>query len=202
MPGEEELIAQRREKLERIRARGVDPYPPRVSRTHSTAEAAQAFDAWEQAGSTGDAPDVSVAGRITARRDMGKASFVDVRDGSGRLQAFLKKDVLGDAYAILDDLDLGDFIAVTGPLIRTRTGEVTVEAREITVVAKALRPPPEKWHGLEDVEIRYRQRYLDLMSNEDVRAIFRTRANVIAAIRRFLDERGFIEVEGPVLQGD
>jgi lysyl-tRNA synthetase class 2 len=200
MPGEDELIAQRLEKLQRIRARGADPYPPRVARTHTAEEAIAAFDAWEQAGTGDDAPQVSIAGRITARRDMGKAAFIDLTDGSGRMQAFFKRDVLGDAFALLDDFDLGDFIAVTGPLLRTRAGEITVEAHAFEMLAKALRPPPEKWHGIEDTEIRYRQRYLDLMGNPAVRENFRTRARVIAWIRRFLDGRGFIEVDTPVLQ--
>lgn len=202
MPGEDELIAQRMEKLQRMRARGIDPYPPRVERTHTAEQAIAAFEAWEQAGASGEAPVVSVAGRITARRDMGKAAFMDLRDGSGRVQAFLKRDVLGDAFAQLDDFDLGDFMLVSGPLMRTRTGEVSVEVREFAMLAKALRPPPEKWHGIEDVEIRYRQRYLDLMSNPGVREIFRTRARAVAWIRRFLDERGFIEVDTPVLQAE
>jgi len=202
MPGEEELIAQRREKLERLRSRGLDPYPARVERTHSAAEAVHAFATWEESGSAGEAPSVSVAGRVTARRDMGKAAFVDLRDGSGRVQVFLKKDVLGEAFGLLDDVDLGDFISVRGPLMRTRAGEISVEAHALAIVAKALRPPPEKWHGIEDVEIRYRQRYLDLMANEQAREIFRTRAGIIAAMRRFLDGRGFIEVETPVLQAE
>jgi len=208
MPGEDELIAQRREKLERIRGRGDDPYPARVARTHSAEEALVAFEAWEGAaaqgaGAQGDGPVVELTGRITARRDMGKAAFVDVRDGTGRVQAFFKKDVLGEeAFGRLDEFDLGDFIGVRGPLFRTRAGEVTVEAREFSMVAKALRPPPEKWHGIEDTEIRYRQRYLDLMSNPEVRETFRVRARVITFIRRYLDERGFIEVDTPVLQGE
>ena len=202
MPGEDELIAQRMEKLQRMRARGIDPYPPRVERTHTAEQAIAAFEAWEQAGASGEAPVVSVAGRITARRDMGKAAFMDLRDGSGRVQAFLKRDVLGDAFAQLDDFDLGDFMLVSGPLMRTRTGEVSVEVHAFAMLAKALRPPPEKWHGIEDVEIRYRQRYLDLMSNPGVREIFRTRARAVAWIRRFLDERGFIEVDTPVLQAE
>jgi lysyl-tRNA synthetase class 2 len=203
MPGEEELIQQRRAKLERMRERGIDPYPARISRTHTAAEAVSAFEAWETAGGQGDAPVASVAGRITALRDMGKASFLDLRDGSGRIQCYVRKDTVGaDAYAGLADLDLGDFLAVSGPLFRTKTQEITVEAREYAVVAKALRPPPEKWHGLEDVEIRYRQRYLDLMANEDVRDIFRTRAAVLRAIRAYLDRRGFIEVDTPVLQSE
>jgi lysyl-tRNA synthetase class 2 len=203
MPGEDELIRQRHEKLARLRKRGIDPYPARTARTHSTADAIAAFEGWESAGSKGDAPSVTVAGRVTASRDMGKSTFVDVHDGDGRLQCFIKKDTVGDdAYAGLADLDLGDFIAVSGPLMRTRAGEISVEARSLAVIVKALRPPPEKWHGIEDVEIRYRQRYLDLMSNQDVRDIFRTRAAVIAGMRRYLDARGFIEVETPVLQAE
>ncbi|HET6615312.1 MAG TPA: OB-fold nucleic acid binding domain-containing protein, partial [Dehalococcoidia bacterium] len=202
MPGEDELIAQRIEKIERMRARGIDPYPARTGRTHSAADAIAAFEAWEQGGASGDAPQVSVAGRVTARRDMGKAAFIDLRDGSGRIQAFCKRDILGDAFERLDDTDLGDFIGVGGPLMRTRAGEVSVEARSIEMLSKALRPPPDKWHGIEDTEIRYRQRYLDLMGNEEVRETFRTRARVLAWIRRFLDGRGFIEVDTPVLQAE
>jgi lysyl-tRNA synthetase class 2 len=201
MPGEDELIQSRHEKLARLRARGIDPYPPRVARTHASTDAVAAFEAWEAAGAQGDAPAVSVTGRITALRDMGKAAFLDLRDGAGRIQCYVKKDIIGaDAYAGLADLDLGDFLGITGPLFRTRTQEITVEAREYAVLAKSLRPPPEKYHGVEDVEIRYRQRYLDLMANADAREIFRTRAAVVAGIRRYLDDRGFMEVETPVLQ--
>jgi len=201
MPGEDELIQSRHEKLARLRARGIDPYPPRVVRTHASTAAVAAFEAWEAAGAAGDAPAVSVAGRITAMRDMGKAAFLDLRDGDGRIQCYIKKDIIGaDEYAMLADVDLGDFIGVTGALFRTRTQEITVEAGEYTVLTKALRPPPEKYHGVEDVEIRYRQRYLDLMANAEAREIFRTRAAVVAGIRRYLDDRGFMEVETPVLQ--
>jgi lysyl-tRNA synthetase class 2 len=193
---EEELITQRKQKLADLRARGIDPYPPRFSRTHTATEAA----AMTPENDTG--PSVSVAGRVTAIRGMGKASFVDLRDGSGRIQAYLKLETLGtEAYAMRKEIDLGDFLGVTGHLFRTKTGEPTIEARELTFLAKALRAPPEKWHGLQDVEARYRQRYLDLMSNEDVRSIFVTRSKAIARIRRFLDERGFLEVETPILQG-
>jgi lysyl-tRNA synthetase class 2 len=203
MPGEDELIELRRDKLARLRARGIDPYPARTSRTRTASEAKAAFEAWEsldEAG-RGDAPVVCVTGRITALRDMGKASFLDVRDGTDRIQCYLKSDVIGEeAYAGLADVDLGDFLAVNGPLFRTRTQEITVQAQSYDVLTKALRPPPEKWHGVEDVEIRYRQRYLDLMANDDVRDIFRKRSAIVAWIRRFLDDRGFMEVETPVLQ--
>jgi len=201
MPGEDELIQLRTEKLQRLRERGADAYPARAARTHDARGAVAAFERWEGEGSQGEAPVASVAGRITAMRDMGKASFLDVTDGSGRMQCYVKKDVIGaEAYAGLAELDLGDFLSVTGPLFRTRTQEITVEARSYQVLAKALRPPPEKWHGVEDIEIRYRQRYLDLMANAEVRDIFRTRAAIVSAMRRHLDGRGFIEVETPVLQ--
>jgi lysyl-tRNA synthetase class 2 len=206
MPGEDELIEIRREKLARLRERGIDAYPARTARTHAAADAVAAFEAWEAADEAvrGDAPAVVVTGRITSLRDMGKkVRFVDVRDGSGRIQCYFKTDVIGEvAYAGMADLDLGDFIEVSGPLFRTRTQEITVEAREYAVLTKTLRPPPEKWHGIEDIEIRYRQRYLDLMANEDVRAIFRTRAAVVSGIRRYLEDRGFMEVDTPVLQAE
>ncbi len=193
---EEELIALRKEKLGRLREAGIDPYPPRFERTHTAVAAVDELGAAQESGTT-----VSVAGRITAVRGMGKASFLDLRDGSGRIQAYIKQENVGaDAYALLKDLDLGDFLGVTGSLFRTKTGEPTVEAREVTVLAKALRPPPEKWHGVQDVEIRYRQRYLDLMANPEVRETFVTRSRIITAIRRFLDSRGYLEVETPVLQ--
>ncbi|MBF6600973.1 MAG: lysine--tRNA ligase [Dehalococcoidia bacterium] len=201
MPGEDELIEARREKLARLRSRGVDPFPPRVDRTHAAADAIAAFERWEQAGRAGQPPEVAVTGRIVALRDMGKASFIDLLDGSGRIQCYLKKDTIGaDAYAGIADLDLADFLSVRGALFRTRTQQITVEARSYAVVAKALRPPPEKWHGVEDIETRFRQRYLDLMANEETRELFRRRAAIVARVRRFLDERGFIEVETPVLQ--
>ena len=144
MPGEEELIRQRRDKLDRLRARGIDPYPARVSRTHTSAAAIAAFEVFERASENADPPAVTVAGRITSMRDMGKASFLDLRDGEGRIQCYLKRDSIGaDVYAGLADFDLGDFALVSGPLMRTRTGEVTVDARSIEMTAKALRPPPE-----------------------------------------------------------
>ncbi len=195
---EEEIIAQRRQKLERLRSAGIDPYPARFQRSHTAREVAALALA-----ASGDAPAaaVAVAGRVTALRRMGKATFLDLRDGSGRIQVYCKQDNLGPAaYGILEEIDLGDFLGVGGTPFRTRTGEPTVEASSFTVLAKALRPPPEKWHGLSDVEVRYRQRYLDLMANEDVRATFVARTKIIAAIRRYLDSRGYLEVETPILQ--
>jgi lysyl-tRNA synthetase class 2 len=193
---EDELIAQRKEKLAQLRALGIDPYPPRFDTTHNAAEAAALTP------DEGHGPDVTVAGRLMGMRGMGKASFGDLRDGSGRIQAYFKQETLGpELYALLKEIDLGDFLGLTGHLFRTKTGEPTIEVREITVLAKTLRPLPEKWHGLQDVEQRYRQRYLDLLSNPEARTIFETRSKAIARIRRYLDERGYLEVETPILQG-
>lgn len=193
------LWNQRTDKLRRLRARGIDPYPASFHPTHTAAAAIAAFEAAAAAGDS-DGPLATVAGRITALRDQGRLTFLDLRDGSGRIQVMLRQNELGaERYGLLKDLDLGDFLGVTGTLMRTRTGEVTVQARDLTVLAKALQPPPEKWHGLTDVEVRYRRRYLDLIANEEVRRLFRVRSHVVAAIRRFMDGRGFIEVETPVL---
>ena len=197
----EAIYQQRLAKLQRLRDRGIDPYPPRYNRSHSAAEAVDAFQAWESGGSAGEAPRVSVAGRITASRDMGRAAFIDLWDGSGRIQSYFRQNTLGEeAYAGLRDLDLGDFLGVSGSLFRTRSGEVTVQATDYTVLAKALLPPPDKWHGLQDVETRYRQRYLDLMASQEVRGLFALCSRLISAIRRFMDARGFLEVQTPVLQ--
>jgi lysyl-tRNA synthetase class 2 len=195
--GEEELIALRREKLDRLREAGIDPYPTRSERTHTAQEAVELLER-----SADGNESVSVAGRVTALRRMGKAAFMDLRDGSGRIQAYFKQESLGvERYELLQAVDLGDFLGVTGSLFHTKTGEPTIEAQSYTVLAKALRPPPEKWHGLQDVEVRYRQRYLDLMANTEVREIFVTRSRVISEIRRFMDARGYLEVETPVLHG-
>jgi lysyl-tRNA synthetase class 2 len=200
MPGEEELFQQRVTKVHHLRSRGIEPYPSRFHRTHTNAEAVAAFEQWE-AEPEGDAPAVTVAGRVSALRRMGKAAFLDIRDATTRLQISARLDNLGEeAFALLkDDVDLGDIIGAQGPLFRTKTQEITVDARALTMLSKALQPPPEKWHGLTDVEQRYRQRYRDLIANAEVRELFRLRSRVIASVRRFLDDRGFIEVETPVL---
>jgi lysyl-tRNA synthetase class 2 len=192
------LTQQRLAKLERLRAAGVDPYPPRCQRTNTLAQALALF-ATQEAG--GDAPTLQLAGRIVSWRGMGKATFAHLADGTGRLQVYLRRDVLGEEkYAFLENLDIGDFLGVSGYLFRTRTGEVTLEVQDYTLLAKSLHPLPEKWHGLKDVETRYRQRYLDLLANADVRQTFVVRSQVVAAMRRFLDGRGFLEVETPILQ--
>ena len=194
----EAITEQRLIKLSRIRSHNIDPYPPRYHRTHTAQEAVTFFE--EREGSDGENTEVAVAGRIVALRSMGKATFLDLRDASGKIQGYLRKDRLGEEqYRGIQDLDVGDIIGVSGRVFRTKSGEITVEASDFAMLAKSLLPLPEKWHGLADVEKRYRQRYLDLVSNEDVRRIFRLRSRVIASIRAFMDGRGFIEVETPVL---
>ncbi len=196
-----DLLEVRRQKLQRLRELGVDPYPTRFERTHTSVEARRAFEQQEEAGTPGELV-VRVAGRLMSFRDMGRSSFGHIQDGAGRIQIYFRLDRLGeDAYRqVKEFFDVGDHIGVEGQLFRTRTGEITVEARQVWMLAKSLHPLPEKWHGLKDVEQRYRQRYVDLIVNERAREIFVTRTRLVSAIRAFLDERGFLEVETPVLQ--
>jgi lysyl-tRNA synthetase class 2 len=198
MPSEEELFAQRIEKREHLLTRG-DPYPARLERTHDAVAAVALFDAAEADGEEQAGP-VSVVGRLTAQRVMGKMAFLDVTDGSGRIQLHLQRDVLGEAFELLPLADLGDFISASGVLFRTRTGEVTVRVSEWEIVTKTLRPMPEKWHGITDTETRYRQRYLDLMSNERSRELAQISSKVVSSVRRFFEDRDFMEVTTPVLQ--
>ena len=192
-------LDSRRSKLQRIRQRGVDPYPPRFRRSHTAEEAIVLFKDAEEDEALERATGISVAGRIVSMRVMGRAAFLDLRDSSGVVQAMLRQNVLGDEYAVLQDLDLGDFLGVDGDMMRTRTGQPTIEAHALTILAKGMRPLPEKWHGLRDVETRYRQRYLDLIANPEVADTFVQRSRIIGGIRRFLDGRGFVEVDTPIL---
>jgi lysyl-tRNA synthetase class 2 len=181
-----------------MRARGIDPYPHSYHPSHTIREAIDLFVGHEAEASHYS---VSLAGRIISRRSIGKMSFLDIRDSSGKIQLSLRYDLLGrERYELLQDIDIGDIIGASGKLFRTKTGELTVEVSDFTLLSKSLRPLPEKWHGLADVEKRYRQRYLDLISNEDSRTIFVLRNKTITAVRRFFDSRGFVEVETPVLQ--
>ena len=195
----DELMAQRIAKLEQLRAAGIDPYPLRATRSHLAVDVTRVVEALPVGESEIPGTEVDVAGRVVARRDMGKATFVDVQDGSGRIQVLFRQNKL-ESYESLKLLDLGDFIGVHGTPMRTRTGQPTVGATHWTMLAKALRPPPEKFHGLADMELRQRRRYLDLLANEETRRTFSIRSKVVAAVRRFLDERGFLEVETPILQ--
>ncbi len=195
------LAESRQDKLRKLRAQGIDPYPPRFHRTHSNREAVDWYRKAEARRGEGyhSRKKLAVAGRITALRDMGKAAFLDLRDGSERLQAHLRSDVLKESYGLMETLDLGDFLGVEGSMFRTRRGEITLQAHSIVLLAKAHRPPPEKWHGLRDVEIRYRQRYLDLIANPEVKTVFQNRSKIVSAVRNFMDGRGYIEVETPVM---
>lgn len=195
----DELMAQRVLKLEALQDAGVDAYPPRAERTHAAEEVNALVQALpEGVGEVADL-EVDVVGRVVGRRDMGKATFIDLQDGSGRAQVLFRQNSL-DNYETLKLLDLGDFIGVHGTLMRTRTGQPTVAGRHWSMLAKALHSPPEKFHGLADLEARQRRRYLDLMANEETRRTFAIRSKVISFIRRFLDARGFLEVETPILQ--
>ena len=195
-----ELVKARLEKLERLKARGIDPYPNRYDRTHTTADALSLFESEEaRQGHDARTEPVAVAGRIVAFRGMGKATFADLLDGHGRIQALLRRDALPDTYDTLDDIDIGDWLGVSGPLFRTRAGEVTVDVRDFSLLSKSLRPLPEKWHGLTDIELRFRQRYLDLIANEEARHVAVMRSRIVSLVRHFMDSRGFMEVETPVL---
>src|SRR4051794_6369538 len=195
-----QVLEDRREKLERIRVAGVEPFPHEFSGREDVAEVRAAHKGL-QAGAETDSRH-RVAGRIVARRGHGKACFLDVRDGSGQIQLHARKDVLGDeAYELLVDLDLGDIVGAEGTAMATRRGgELSLAIDHWRLLAKSLRPPPDKFHGLGDTETRFRRRELDLIANEESRQTFRTRARTISEIRRWFDEHGFVEVETPVLQ--
>ncbi len=194
------MVDERRVRLERLQAlceRGINPYPNHVERSHTLAEVLEHFDEW-----LGEERSFCLVGRIRLLRDMGKVAFAHIEDGTGRLQVYFRMNDVGEeAYRTVKLLDIGDFIQVCGFLFHTRTGERTLHVREFQIIAKGLRPLPEKYHGLEDKELRQRKRYLDLLANGDeVRSVFVTRSRVISAMRHFLDQHGFLEVETPVLQ--
>src|ERR1035437_1912623 len=186
------LIEQRKAKLAALRAKGIDPFKNKFTPGETCQHAREHY---------AEGREVALAGRITAHRDMGKSIFMDIRDQSGRMQIYAQKNVLGDEpFAIFQHLDLADFIGVRGTMFTTKTNEISVKITSFIILAKALRPPPAKWHGLEDTEIRYRQRYLDLMANPEVKELFLMRSEIIREIRNFLHKRGFVEVETPMMQ--
>jgi len=196
---EQQLV--RRQKLADLRGMGIDPFPHRLpwERTHDAAGAIAAYQRGEISGEA----QIVLAGRLVTERLMGKAAFAHIEDGSGRIQVYIKRDVVGvELYDTLFKrmIDLGDFIAVKGTMFTTRTGEATCEVNDLAIISKTLNPLPDKWHGLRDTETRYRQRYVDLLANAEVRTVFRTRARIVKAIRSYLDDNGFLEVETPVLQ--
>lgn len=187
----DQLRNQRVTKLEVLREAGSDPYQTSFVRGNTVAEILASFAEEKSA---------RAAGRLTAIRAHGKSTFADLRDGTGRIQIFFSQEQLGEEYTRLELLDLGDIVGVEGSCTTTRTGEKSLRVTGWKLLSKALRPPPEKWHGLQNVELRYRQRYLDLLSNADTRKTFEQRSRIVSGIRRFLDGRGFLEVETPMMQ--
>jgi lysyl-tRNA synthetase, class II len=192
MDDENSLIAQRREKLEALQTRGANPFGHAYETSGTIAEVREKFS---------EGATLRAAGRITAHRDMGKSHFVDLRDSTGRIQVYIHaKEVGAEAIDMFKLVDLGDFIGVEGTCFLTKTGEQTLKVHQLEILGKSLRPLPEKWHGLQDVEARYRQRYLDLLTNEKSRAVFEKRIMIVREIRNFMEVRGFLEVETPMLQ--
>src|SRR5450432_4650683 len=198
---DEQIYQLRREKLKQLEALGQESYPRRYDFSHTVAQILADYSAKTAEELEASRVSVRVAGRILAIRLMGKAGFAQLQQDGQRLQAYIKKDAVGEKwFEIYRLLDLGDHIGVSGYLFRTRTGELTIHVEEITFLSKDLLPLPEKWHGLQDVELRYRQRYVDMVMNQDVRDVFVKRSKVVQSIRRFFDSRGYVEVETPMMQ--
>ncbi len=201
MMAEADLLESRRQKLAALEAAGINVFPARFPVDGTLQQTRALHDAATDEQLQETAPTVRLAGRLVGVREHGKSAFGDIDDGTGKLQCHARQKVLGeDRFGAWLDLDLGDFVGIEGVLFRTRTGELTVRVDDYRLLSKALRPMPEKWHGLRDSEVRYRQRYLDLMANPDVRAIFVRRAEIVRALRAHLDSNGFLEVETPTLQ--
>jgi lysyl-tRNA synthetase class 2 len=197
---EEDLIETRRKKLAAIAGLVGEAWPRRYDPTHSVSALVEAFGAKTAEDLEAQRPEVRVAGRLAGVRAFGKAAFLVLSDGARTVQAHVRRDLVEPpGFELYQLLDLGDFAGAQGRVFRTRTGELTVEARRLTYLAKALKPPPEKWHGLSDVETRYRARYLDLAANPEVRQVFEARSRIVREARRFLDERGYLEVETPMM---
>ncbi len=201
MTQEDEQIQQRRANLEALMRLGVRPYPGRFDRTHTVTTLVETYGGVAAADLEASRVETTTAGRVLAIRSFGKANFLVLSDGRQRIQVYLRKDALPERdFEVARLLDFGDHVGVSGHLFRTRTNELTIWASHLEFLGKCHIPLPEKWHGLQDVEIRYRQRYLDLIVNEESRRVFEVRSRVLAAIRRFLDDRGYLEVETPVMQ--
>jgi lysyl-tRNA synthetase class 2 len=193
------FIRERLKKLEDLSRDGIDPYPSTYPVTHQVGDLTSRYASADD-GTLCAAEAVALAGRVLSLRGHGKASFAHLKDQTGKIQIYVRQDTVGEtAYALFRRIDVGDFLGVRGRLFRTKTGELTVHVDSLVLLAKALRPLPDKWHGLSDVEVRYRQRYVDLIANPSVAEVFRRRARIIAEIRRFFDERGFLEVETPMM---
>jgi lysyl-tRNA synthetase class 2 len=197
---ENELIVVRKEKMNALRERGIDPFGHRFERTHLASEIEEGYSAFSKEELEEKKVTVSIAGRLMSKRVQGKASFAHLQDMSGRIQIYVRLDHVGEEqYELLKTADIGDFLGVTGEVFRTNRGELSVKADTITFLSKSLRPLPEKYHGLKDVELRYRKRYLDLIMNPEVKQTFVTRSKIVSAIRNYLNSQGFLEVETPTL---
>lgn len=194
---EAEVIKSKKDNLNFLREKGVEPYKYSYDRTGTVAEMLEKYKA---AGETEGAEKEKIAGRIMSLRGHGKTAFFHIKDASGKMQAYARKDIIGEAdYEMFKKLDIGDIVGVEGNVFRTHTGELTIKAVKVEILTKSLLPLPEKWHGLKDREIRYRKRYLDLMVNDEVKKVFETRVRMVKEIRNFLDSRGFLEVETPMM---
>lgn len=190
----DDLIIQRKQKIDKLRQKGIEVYPNKYDSTCSIAGVIKDEQALTD-------KELKVCGRIMSMRIMGKASFAHIKDMSGKIQIYIKKDDIGeDNYSVFRLMDIGDFVGIAGKLFHTKTGELTIHTSVLTLLSKSLRPLPEKWHGLKDIETRYRQRYVDLIVNENVRNVFMNRSRIIQLIRKYFDDRGFIEVETPMMQ--
>lgn len=195
------VIEDRIKKAESLKEMGINLYPAGYRYDMTASEAFERFNQMDAASLEKEKKVYSLAGRIMSLRNFGKASFIHLKDGTGRIQSYIRKDMIGDEqYKIFKLMDVGDFIGIKGTFFRTRTDELTLLADEITLLSKSMRPLPEKWHGLTDVEIRYRQRYLDLIVNDPVKEVFLLRSRILQSIRNFFIQRGFLEVETPMMQ--
>ena len=201
MEEESQLVLQRMKKMEDLRKDGVDPFANTFKVTHVAQEIFSEFQEKNGEELERIADEFSLAGRIMSIRSFGRAVFVHIQDRTGKIQAYIRKDMIGnDSFRIIKKIDIGDFIGIVGTVFRTKTDELTIMVKKVTLLTKSLRPLPEKWHGLEDVETRYRQRYLDLIVNPHVKNIFYKRTHIIRLLREFLNEKGFLEVETPMMQ--
>ena len=196
---ENALIKERIRKLQEIRESGVDPYPYQFEKTHDAKQIIEKYDPIEKEDIGED--EVSVAGRIMQCRKMGKASFFHIQDETEKIQVYIRQNDVGeDQYSLFKKTDIGDIVGIKGSIFKTKTGEVSVYAKNLTLLCKSLRPLPEKFHGIQDQELKYRKRYLDLIMDPETKDLFKKRAKVIQLVRRFLDDIGFLEVDTPVLQ--
>ncbi len=194
-----EQIEQRLKKLEELKKAGVEPFGGSFEVSHKASDILNRYDQRPKEDLEAQPVTCVIAGRIVAMRDFGKAAFAHVQDSSARIQVYFRKDILGDDYSIVKKLDIGDIVGVSGRLFRTKTNELTLQVDNFKLLTKSLRPLPEKWHGLRDIETRYRQRYVDLIVNPEVRKAFEKRSAIMKALRDFLEAKGFIEVETPMM---